>query len=295
MSVINIGSINIDILYQTPHLVAPGETITSTARQQGLGGKGMNQSIALHRAGVNVIHVGCIGKDDAWTLAQIDEGLSTSNIARCDEPTGHAVIELSAEGENRIILFPGANHQLSRAAIQSALSDNPDSAYVLLQNETNLIAETIEIAHSVGKTVVFNPAPCDASLRSLPLEKVGILIVNEIELQQLADVTGIDAAISALRQRYPDTALVITLGAEGVRYEDNQHSLVQPAAMVEKVVDTTGAGDTFIGYFLAGLSDGLSVQDSLLQGVHASAVTISRLGAAGAIPHRSELSLSLND
>lgn len=290
MSVINIGSINIDILYQTPHLVAPGETITSTARQQGLGGKGMNQSIALHRAGVPVVHVGCIGEDDQWTLMQVDDGLSTAAIARCAQPTGHAVIELSAAGENRIILFPGANHQLSRESIQQVIDSNPDSAYVLTQNETNRVDEIIAVAHAAGKTVVFNPAPCDASLRELPLQQVGILIVNEIELQQLAGVDGIDPAIAELRARYPGTALLITLGADGVRYEDAEQSLRQPAAPVAQVVDTTGAGDTFIGYFLAGLATGKSVADALQQGVRASAVTISRLGAAESIPHLSELS-----
>jgi ribokinase len=293
MAVINFGSINIDYTYRTSHLVLAGETLTSSARLQGLGGKGMNQSIALHRAGVPVVHVGCIESDDEWTKNQmLQSGVDLRGISELSEPTGHAIIEVSDQGDNRIILYPGANHQLTSQQIQEALLANEDCGFVLTQNETNKVDEILTTSKNAGKTVVFNPAPCDVNAAKLPLDHVDFLVVNEVELMQLAADESIESAIIKLQENLPHIKLVVTLGADGVRYIDADISLHVPAKKVDKVVDTTAAGDTFIGYFMAGLTQSLGVEKSLEWGVSASAITVTTLGASSSIPWRKDLTLS---
>ena len=288
--IINFGSINIDHVYRVPHFVAPGETLASTAYSKGLGGKGFNQSIALHRAGAPVRHVGCIGADDAtagaWLHTQLTQlGLDLSAVQAVETATGHALIQVNNEGENCILLYPGANHELTVAQINAELN-HANADWVLLQNETNAITSIIERAHAAGKKVVFNPAPCRAELAQLPLHKLHTLIVNEIEAQQLSGEHQLEAALNKLATLCPN--IILTLGGDGVRYIGEAGAQFVAAKKVE-VVDTTAAGDTFIGYYLASMAQGMDVRAALERASAAAAITVTRLGAVSAIPFAHEI------
>jgi len=290
MAIINIGSINIDHSYRVERFVQPGETLTCRHYARGLGGKGMNQSIALRRAGAEVCHLGAIGHNDAWVRAAIAEtGVSLDAlVASSTMETGHAIIEVDAVGENCILLHSGANHALTAAHVSAALAQHPRHSWVLTQNETSVVADAIQLACAAGRKVAFNPAPCDPSLARLPLERLALLLVNEVEAQQLSSQAGVGDAFAALRQRCPETLVVMTLGVDGLWAALGEEEWRLPAQATH-VVDTTGAGDAVTGYLLAGLDGGMDTLAALDLALKAAAITVSRHGASASIPHRSEL------
>lgn len=284
MIVYNFGSINIDHVYQVPHFVRPGETMTSHAYQQVLGGKGANQSIALARANCQVKHVGAIERGDMRLLTTLkDFGVDTSCISLGDTPTGHAIIQVNEEAENAIVLFSGANHQISESQIDSVLANASKGDWVLLQNETNNIDLIIKRAKHYGLSVVFNPAPMDASIVKPLIADIDLLIVNEVEAMDLCEVDNVEAAQAQLQLNYPSLKILLTLGRQGVRYIHENEVTEVPAFNVE-AVDTTAAGDTFIGYCLAGLQSSLPMKDVLRQACAASAICVTQAGASSAIP-----------
>lgn len=290
MAIINIGSINVDHSYQLKRFLQPGETASCEHYLRGLGGKGMNQSIALQRAGAEVVHLGAIGRDDAWVRNAISAaGISLQDVFETGADTGHAIIQIDAQGENCILLYQGANHALAEADVAGVLQRYPDHRWVLTQNETNVVAQTIRLAAAAGRKVAFNPAPCDPALAQLPLEQLALLLVNEVEVCQLSGQSDLSAAYAALRQRCPDTLVVVTLGAEGLWAAQGAQQWQVPSYPTQ-VVDTTGAGDTITGYLLAGLDEGMAVEPALHLAAKAAAITVSRRGAAASIPQRSELS-----
>lgn len=284
--IVNFGSINIDHVYQVEHFVQPGETLSSKGYSKGLGGKGLNQSVALQRAGAQVIHAGCIGRDDVWMNEQLNQlELNCDAIAPVDSATGHALIQVNDAGENCILLHAGANHSLTVAMIDAQLARS-EVSWVLLQNETNHIETILEKAHAAGKKIAFNPAPCHAELGSLPLRLIDTLIVNEVEVVQLTGMNDLDAALASLRGIVAN--VVMTLGGDGVRYSGESGHFVQAAEKVT-VKDTTAAGDTFIGYYLASIMRGLAVPEALALASRAAAITVTRLGASSSIPYLDEL------
>lgn len=290
MAVFNFGSVNIDYVYHVPHFVAPGETLSSTDYQKILGGKGANQSIALAKAGVSTHHVGAIASlDTEMVLPMVDAGVNTDELRKlADTPSGHAIIQVSPEGENSIILFAGANHTFTDGDIDRALSNASNDDWVLLQNETNKIADVIEAAHERGVKVAFNPAPMTPETSKLPLEKLSLLVVNEIEAMQLTGTSSIEDAKAALRKNFSNTQVVMTLGKDGSEYmfED---TVIRQSAFVVDAVDTTAAGDTFIGYFLATLIETNSVESALARASAASAISVTRSGAAPSVPSAEEV------
>lgn len=289
MSIINIGSINIDHVYRVASFVRPGETATCLSYDRNLGGKGMNQSIALIRAGLQVCHVGVVGQDDAWVRDAIGQaGVGLSHVAGSDQATGHAIIQVDANAENCILLHPGANHGLERLQIQQALEQHPGHGWVLTQNETNRVEDIIELAVAAGRRVAFNPAPCNPELARLPLEKLALLVINEVEAEQLTGHADPQQALDALRKRCPQTLVVVTLGAQGLQAALGEQ-IWRQAAMPTTVVDTTGAGDTITGYLLASLIQGLPVDQALARAARAAAITVSRSGAAQSIPTHEEV------
>ena len=275
MRIINFGSLNIDKVYQVEQFVRPGQTITAKDYAVAAGGKGLNQSLAAARAGAEVLHAGAIG----------------SLLREVDGPSGHAVIEINAAGQNRIIVFGGANRRETREYIERVLDTAQPDDWVLLQNEVNLVPEIICRAHEKGLRVVFNPSPVPENLDALPLACVSLFMVNEIEAAQLA---GTDAnadfedTLTALRAKYPNASVVMTVGADGVLYDGEEGRFQLPAFKV-KAVDTTAAGDTFCGYFLAAVSAGKSVQTALQEASAASALAVSRTGAAPSVPTADEV------
>lgn len=267
-----------------PHFVRPGETLPSLSYQVFAGGKGFNQSLAIARAGVPVCHAGAVGADGAWLVEMLRrEGGDVERIVRSSTPTGHALIQINPLGENAIVLYPGANRTLSRTQIDTALEGFGAGDLLLLQNEISEPAHLIERAVQQGLHIVMNPAPMDAVVKTLPLAELAMIIVNEIEAFDLTGEREPEAMLRSLRGRMPDTTIVLTLGAEGAIWLDADQRLHVPAMPVP-VVDTTGAGDTFTGYLLASLAQGLHVERAMQRAVAAAALCVSHAGAADSIP-----------
>ena len=289
--VINFGSLNIDHVYDVEHIVCPGETIMSRDYHIYCGGKGANQSIALAHAGVEVMHAGCIGREDGALLLECLEksGVDISCVARLDMPSGHAMIQVDKAGENAIFLFPGANHALSPEMIDTAISKALTGDVILLQNETNDIAVIMEKAASAGIEMCFNFAPFDRKLASqLPLHLLSLLIVNESEGEGLSGCSNPSSILDVLSQRYPDMTIILTLGDKGVTACCGTERINISACPIQ-IVDTTSAGDTFIGYFLAAYLSGEKLHCCCAKACAAAAITVSRRGAIDSIPYLYEL------
>lgn len=287
--IINFGSINIDHVYRVPHLVKPGETLSSLDLVTGLGGKGANQSVAIARAGVSVAHVGRVFKGDRWAVELLaSTGVDTDNIALIEGASGHAIIQVDDQGENAIVLHGGANQSFSIADIESALNRNQQARYLLMQNETNLLAETFELAQAKGIKIVLNPAPMTDNIKDLPLAKLDTLIVNQGEAEALCGAADIDEMTRQMAALAPQTRVVVTLGGDGAMLLANGEVTHMNSPSVD-VVDTTGAGDTFVGYFLAGVAEGMNDHDALQRACLAGSIAVTRQGAITAIPDRSEV------
>ncbi|RBP85677.1 ribokinase [Marinomonas rhizomae] len=301
MTIYNFGSINLDHLYQLDHFVRPGETIASSSYQCLLGGKGANQSVALAKAGADVKHVGAIHHSDQTVIDQLESfGVDTGLINRIDVPTGHAIIQLTKEAENSIILYQGANHALTEEQVDQVLSQANAGDWVLLQNETNLIEYIMRKAQENQLKVAFNPAPMDAELTKQVLAFVDLLIVNEVEAMDLIGTTDIDSTIAAFPTAYPDMAVLMTLGKAGVCYftgkesdQENTEEMLSVKAFSVEAVDTTAAGDTFIGFCLFSLMNGEDMTQAITRACAASAICVTRLGAAVAIPTQDEVTAFL--
>lgn len=295
--VLNYGSLNIDHVYEVDHIALAGETLASGAYRIHAGGKGANQSVALGRAGATVCHAGCVGPDGLWLLENLQRmGVDVSLVARSDSPTGHAVIQVDRSGENAIVLYPGSNHEVTEAQIDGALDQFDKMDILLLQNEISGIPYLISQAHSRGMRVCLNPAPFAPSVSDYPLNHVDVLIANQAEAVGLADMNGADAEpaeiMDELRQRLPGCELVLTLGARGALYRGVDGDMAIDAHPV-RPVDTTGAGDTFIGYLVAGMTAGLSMPASLRQAAAAAALACTREGASDSVPRAGEVEVLL--
>ncbi|MBM9593807.1 ribokinase [Roseitranquillus sediminis] len=283
MTVWNFGSINIDHFYAVPHLPGPGETIAATAHSIGLGGKGANQSVAAARAGASVRHIGCVGRDGLWARERMRGfGVNVSHVVEVEAPTGHAIIEVAEDGENAIVVFPGANAEQDRDAIQTALSSAERGDLLLLQNETTLQAEAAQIGSKNGLRVVYSAAPFSIEAVRAVMDHVWLLVVNEIEGHQLE--CGLGRALHELPSRH----LIVTRGAAGAEWLSDDGRTSVPA-MPADVVDTTGAGDTFLGYVAACLDRGCTPHEALTSGAAAAALKVTRRGTSDAIPSADEV------
>lgn len=290
MKILNYGSLNLDRVYDVPHFAAAQETILCSGYGEFLGGKGLNQSVALARAGAEVFHLGAVGKDGAPFLDCLrEEGVNVSYLDRLDTVSGHAVIQ-NAAGQNCIIVCSGANGMVSRARIREAVGQFEAGDMLLLQNEVANVAYSMERAKEQGMKVVFNASPITSEIASYPLDLVDVFVVNEVEARALADVeeTEYDAVLGKMAERFPGSAIVMTVGADGVLYRDVNGRLRCGAYRVP-VVDTTAAGDTFCGYFIAGLAQGLPVRENLERAGMASALAIGKKGASNSIPGRRQV------
>lgn len=289
MTIYNFGSINLDHLYQLDHFVRPGETMASQSYQCLLGGKGANQSVALAKAGAQVKHVGAVNSVDHAILTELkNHEVNVELVEYIDTPTGHAIIQLTKAAENSIILYSGANHCFEKARIDVILNSAEKDDWILLQNETNLVDYIIIEAHKKGLNVAFNPAPMDVELTKSVLPYIALLIVNEVEAMDLVGVDSVDAAEKALPEKYPDLAVLMTLGRDGVRYFDGEESLYVPAFNVD-AKDTTAAGDTFIGFAMSSILSGMNIQDAMKRGCAASALCVTRIGAMISIPNSKDV------
>lgn len=294
MKIISFGSCNIDYVYAVEHFVKAGETISANNLDIFPGGKGLNQSIALARAGASVYHAGYIGRDGEILLIALKEScVDVSLIEEKDVPNGHAIIQVDRNGENCIFIHGGTNQCITREYIDRVLAEFSSDDILLLQNEINDIPYIIDKAHALGIQIVFNPAPFTAPLKEIDLTKISYLILNETEAEGFCGSDNPDAFIEYTRKNHPHLKSVITLGAKGSIYVDKNNVIEQSAFKVD-VVDTTAAGDTFIGYFLARIAERMPITNALKIASAASAVTVSRPGASPSIPYIHEVSNIFN-
>ncbi|MBE6853739.1 MAG: ribokinase [Ruminococcus sp.] len=289
MKVLTIGSMNIDHVYSVDHIVQPGETLTTGGMNIFLGGKGINQSMALAKAGAEVYHSGMIGEDGKMFLDACKKyGVNSDFIRIIDEKTGHTVIQVDKNAQNCILLYGGANQCLSEEFVDDVLSNFEKDDILLLQNEVNLLPYIIDKAYEKGMQIALNPSPFDDKLLACNLSKISIFLLNEIEGWQISGEKEPDAILDTLQKLYPKAKIVLTLGKDGAVYAYENERLKQPIFEV-KAVDTTAAGDTFTGYFLAGLIDKMPVADILRMSAKASSIAVTRNGAVESIPYRDEV------
>ena len=214
MKVLNFGSLNIDYVYSVDHILREGETISSEKLEEFPGGKGLNQSIALARAGIPVYHAGAVGPEGE-KLAELcaANGVNTEFIRRVDVKNGHTMIQVDKNGQNSILLFGGSNQAQTEEHIDRVLEHFGQGDMIVLQNEINLLDVIIDRAYARGMTVVLNPSPYDERLNNCDMGKVAWFLLNEVEAEQMTGETEIARMPEALLARYPDAHFVLTLGS----------------------------------------------------------------------------------
>jgi len=285
MTIWNVGSINLDLVYDLENLPGPGETAAATAKTEFLGGKGTNMSVAAARAAAHVCHIGAVGPDGRWAVERLLEyGVDTRYIVEVSEPTGHAIVAVDQSGENQIVIFSGANRAIPFDTVSTALSLAQTGDFLILQNETNAQAQTAELGHKMGLTVCYAAAPFSQDAVAQVLPYLDLLILNAVEAEQLEAAIGTPVTDLAVRD------IIVTLGKDGARWINTETGSDQtmPARIVD-AVDTTGAGDTFTGYLLAGLDRGLPMAQSMSQAVLAASIMVTRKGTADVIPDLKDL------
>lgn len=309
MKILNFGSLNIDYVYAVEHFIRPGETMSSIRRDVLAGGKGLNQSVALARSlggaesggigkshggqidKIEIFHAGGIGKADGAFLKKLleESGVNVDYVYEHDEASGHAIIQVEPSGQNCIILFGGANQMQSRSYVDKVLANFSAGDFIVLQNEINELSYIIEEAHKKGMEIFLNPSPCDEKIEKLPLQHVDYFLLNEVEAADILKTSAggekfsADEMISSLRKKFTSAKIVLTLGKDGVAYYDGE-KIYKHGIYDVKVVDTTAAGDTFTGYFVSGVAQKFSPEETLRLASVASSIAVSRKGAAPSIP-----------
>ena len=289
MKILNFGSLNIDKVYRVSHFVRPGETISSEGYQCFPGGKGLNQSIAVARAGQKISHAGTVGEDGHFLVKLLQEaGVDTRYVRENGSITGHALIQVSDAGENCIILFQGSNYENEKEFMDEVLQGYGERDILMLQNEINGLEYLLERGKEKGLQILLNPSPMDETLKRMDLSGVSWLMLNEMEGCELTGETKPERIADLLLGRYPDMKIILTLGCEGSLYLDRNRMIRQPCFRV-KTVDTTAAGDTFTGYYVAAMVEGKEPEEALRLAAAAAGLAVSRKGASVSIPRRAEV------
>ena len=293
MRVLNFGSLNLDYVYSVDHFVQPGETLSALSRTVKAGGKGLNQSVALARAGVLPFHAGCLGTGGSMLKSLLEEsGVNTEYLLPVSEAQGHTVIQVSPDGENSILLFGGSNRCIPEEHIRRVIGVCSRGDWLILQNEINHLPLIVRLAAEKGMRIVLNPSPYNSALQEVDFSVLVWLLVNEIEAEQITGEKEPDKVWAGLHSRYSRLSLLITLGKQGsVAYQvdDGAVTIHREKAVSVQAVDTTAAGDTYTGYFLAGLMEGMPLQACMNLAGRAAAVSVTRPGAAESIPWKKEL------
>jgi len=295
--IVVFGSLNMDLVVRVPHVPAAGETLSAHGFMTNPGGKGANQAVACARQGARVCMVGRIGSDDfgvALRATLAADGIDVRHVVSAGDSSGIAMIMVDDDAQNRIALIAGANALLAPADAD-AVAELATARLLLLQCEVPMAAvvRAAEIVHARGGIVVLNPAPVSALPVALwPL--VDMLVVNETEAAAYAGTAVSSratarAAALTLRERGPAT-VIVTLGVDGVVVAD-RHGCRHFAALRVQAVDTTAAGDTFIGALCAAYVAGESIDAAVGQAIRAAALCVTRPGAQMSIPKRDELAV----
>jgi ribokinase len=294
MKILNFGSLNIDHVYHIDHFVKPGETIACSSYTRFSGGKGLNQSIALARAGADVYHGGKIGTDGLFLKEQLEKcGVDTRFVHHGSTPTGHAVIQVSNDGENSIIIAGGANRCITTREIEDTVCTFAKGDYLLVQNEISGVDNIISKSSEMGLKIVFNPAPFTPAISNYPLDLVDIFILNETEAAAITGQTNQHDNIRQMKKQFPNAEVIFTMGAKGALFVKGNIEHVVAAKQVT-AVDTTGAGDTFIGFFLASHMRSSDISEALAIATAAAAISVTRNGAADSIPSLDEAKAFIN-
>lgn len=299
MKILDFGSLNLDHFYSVDHIVEPGETEDTFAIETLSGGKGLNQAVAIAKAGLKVQMAGCIGEDGEMLREVCRQyGVDDSLLRTVPGLTGNTVIQLDKNGQNSILLYGGANRAVDRAYVDEVLAQFGEGDYLILQNEISELPYIIDEAYARGMRIVLNPSPFDDRLGACDMGKVTVFMVNEVEGEQLSGSEDPDRILDAMEEKYPEAHIVLTLGKRGSVYRYHGMTVPQEAFPVD-AIDTTGAGDTFTGYFLAGFTaisgevTKKSIKKVMERASRASAITCTRKGAAPAIPTAAEVDASM--
>ena len=289
MKVLDFGSLNYDYVYQVDHILAGGETSAALSMETHIGGKGLNQAIALRKAGVNVFMAGSLGKDGV-SIRELcrKEEVNTDYLASIEGKSGHTIIQVDKDAQNCIMLYGGSNRKQEKSQIDRTLEDFGIGDILLLQNEINHLNYIIDKASEIGMTIVLNPSPFDDNLKTCDMGKVDYFIMNEIEGSLLTGRERYRDILSAMRLMFPRARTVLTVGKEGAYYQDENVQVFQEAFPV-KAVDTTAAGDTFTGYFIAGLVNGTDINRNLRMCARASSIAVTKKGATDSIPEYADV------
>ena len=296
--VLNFGSLNLDYVYQVSHFVQPGETLSAVSQTINAGGKGLNQSIALVKAGTKVYHAGCIGIGGERLERVLQEyGVDTTFLFPVNQIQGNAVIQVTPSGDNSIVLFGGSNQCISEEQINRTLAAFGEGDFLVLQNEINNLPKIIEKARAKGMTIFLNPSPCDNRLDQVDFDQLDWLLVNEIEAEQLTGESTPTAVWQNVHRRNPNLSLLLTRGSQGsFAFRINGDDLEKEAqkAYRVKAIDTTGAGDTYTGFFISSLIQNLPLTECMRRASMAAAISVTRNGAAQSIPNADEVQKAIS-
>lgn len=289
MKVLCFGSANLDHVYKVDHFTAPGETQNCLEHAVKCGGKGVNQAIAMSLAGNDTYFAGIIGSDGGLLKdALVDKGVHIDYMKISNKPTGHAIIEVDQSGQNHILLYGGTNKEIDFEYIDEVLSHFSKGDIVVLQNEINNVPYIIERCYEKEMKIFFNAAPYDKTVQNYPIEKVTWLVVNETEGAALSNEEDYEKILQTLKQKYPHTHILFTMGKEGSRVVTDKED-VKVEALKVNAIDTTGAGDTYIGYFVRGIVEEMSLLETVQMATKASAIAVTRFGAVDSIPSYDEV------
>lgn len=289
MKVLCFGSANLDHVYKVDHFTVPGETQGCLEYNIKCGGKGVNQAIAMAFVGNDTYFAGIIGSDGGLLKdALVDKGVHIDYMKISNKPTGHAIIEVDQSGQNHILLYGGTNKEIDFEYIDEVLSHFSKGDIVVLQNEINNVPYIIERCYEKEMKSFFNAAPYDIAVKNSPIEKVTWLVVNETEGAALSNEEDYEKIIQTLKQKYPHTHILFTMGKEGSRVLTDKEDIKVEALKVN-AVDTTGAWDTYIGYFVRGIVEEMSLLETAQMATKASAIAVTRFGAVDSIPRYEEV------
>ena len=290
MKILCFGSLNLDHIYRVRDFVRSGETRSALSVETHCGGKGFNQAVAAARAGMDVALAGCIGTDGSIFVQKCaEEKIDASALHTVMLPTGSTIIQVNNAGENCILLYGGANRAVTRVQIDTVLDTLSEQDVLMLQNEINEMPYLTEQAELRGLRIALNPSPVDEQITSGVIARARWLFVNEVEAAQLCGEGDTAKWLERLSERCPQGDVILTLGSAGACCRTKDGGTYHQNAVPVQAVDTTAAGDTFTGYYLAAVLSGETPEKALKLAAKASALAVTRKGAFESIPRKVEI------